>query len=54
MLLNSLLLSAWTIGLAFFLTMAILIALMIKRKDHPANLILLSAFVSMKKMNDYY
>ncbi|KYN13684.1 PREDICTED: protein lifeguard 4-like [Trachymyrmex cornetzi] len=36
--------NAWTIGLAFFLTMAILIALMIKRKDHPANLILLSAF----------
>ncbi|KYM96099.1 PREDICTED: protein lifeguard 4-like [Cyphomyrmex costatus] len=36
--------NVWTIGLAFFLTIAILIALMIKRKDHPANLILLSAF----------
>ncbi|XP_012223413.1 protein lifeguard 4 [Linepithema humile] len=34
----------WTIGLAFFMTMGILIALMIKRRDHPANLILLSAF----------
>ncbi|EFN69611.1 Transmembrane BAX inhibitor motif-containing protein 4 [Camponotus floridanus] len=34
----------WTIGLAFFLTMGILIGLLIKRKDHPANLILLSAF----------
>ncbi|KAL6264094.1 protein lifeguard 4-like [Pogonomyrmex barbatus] len=36
--------NVWTIGLAFFLTMAILIALMIKRRDHPTNLILLSTF----------
>ena len=34
----------WTIGVAFFLTMGILIGLLIKRRDHPANLILLSAF----------
>lgn len=36
--------NAWTMGLAFFLTMGILIALMIKRRDHPVNLILLGAF----------
>ncbi|XP_011882383.1 PREDICTED: protein lifeguard 4-like [Vollenhovia emeryi] len=36
--------NVWTMGLAFFLTMGILIALMIKRKDHPANLILLGSF----------
>ncbi|XP_012523291.2 protein lifeguard 4 [Monomorium pharaonis] len=36
--------NVWTMGLAFFLTMGILIALMIKRRDHPANLILLGAF----------
>ncbi|XP_020290082.1 protein lifeguard 4-like [Pseudomyrmex gracilis] len=36
--------NSWTIGLAFFSTLGILIALMIKRKDHPANLILLGAF----------
>jgi len=34
----------WTMGVACFLAMAILIALMIKRRDHPANLILLSSF----------
>ncbi|KAH0948996.1 hypothetical protein HN011_006895 [Eciton burchellii] len=34
----------WTIGLAFFMTIGILIGLLIKRRDHPANLFLLSAF----------
>lgn len=35
-------------GVAFFSTMGILIALMIKRRDHPTNLILLGVFVSMR------
>ncbi|EZA59874.1 hypothetical protein DMN91_001335 [Ooceraea biroi] len=34
----------WTIGLAFFMTMGILVGLLIKRRDHPANLVLLCAF----------
>lgn len=34
----------WMIGTSFFLTMGILISLHFKRKEHPTNLILLSAF----------
>ncbi|XP_015592113.1 protein lifeguard 4 [Cephus cinctus] len=36
--------NTWMVGASFFLTLGILIALSVKRKDHPANLILLSAF----------
>ncbi|XP_077274580.1 protein lifeguard 4-like [Temnothorax americanus] len=41
----------WSMSLVFFLTMGILIALMIKRRDHPANLILLGAFTLVMAYN---
>lgn len=41
--------SSWTIGLAFILSIGVLIALLFKRRQHPTNLILLSTFVSIKK-----
>jgi len=34
----------WTVGLSFILTMVTLIALHVKRREHPINLILLGAF----------
>lgn len=34
----------WTLLMSFFMTIAILVALHIKRRDHPANLILLAVF----------
>ncbi|XP_053601832.1 protein lifeguard 4-like [Plodia interpunctella] len=36
--------NTWMVGLAFILSMVTLIALIFKRRDHPANLYLLAAF----------
>lgn len=36
--------NSWMVGISFFMTFGILVALNVKRKDHPINLILLGAF----------